>query len=107
MVRNAARGKLAIDDCSGACMIVSDLSGYPIQSFHAVIPPGSSAAVAVGGVEDTPIVRDGVVVAVPTLLVTLTADSPKGQKMKKSAFAFATLMQRSIIAFVIVGVLGQ
>jgi pyruvate/2-oxoglutarate dehydrogenase complex dihydrolipoamide acyltransferase (E2) component len=74
LVRNAARGKLSIDDCSGACMIVSDLSGYPIQSFHAVIPPGSSAAVAIGGVEDTPIVRDGVVVAAPTLLVTLTAD---------------------------------
>jgi pyruvate/2-oxoglutarate dehydrogenase complex dihydrolipoamide acyltransferase (E2) component len=71
---NAARGKLSVDDCSGACMIVSDLSGYPIQSFHAVIPPGSSGAVAVGGVEETPIVRDGVVVAVPAALVTLTVD---------------------------------
>ena len=33
-----------------------------------------TVAVAVGGVEDIPIVRDGVVVAAPTLLVTLTAD---------------------------------
>ena len=71
---NAARGKLSADDCSGACIIASDLSGYPIQSFHAVIPPGSSGAVAVGGVEDTPVIRDGVVAAVPAALVTLTVD---------------------------------
>jgi hypothetical protein len=37
---------------------------------------------------------------------SVPADSLKGQEMKKSAFAFATLVQRSIIAFVIVGVLG-
>jgi pyruvate dehydrogenase E2 component (dihydrolipoamide acetyltransferase) len=71
---NAARGKLAAGDCSGACVLVSDLSGYPIQSFRAVVPPGSSAAVAVGGVENTPVVRDGAVAAVPSALVTLTAD---------------------------------
>jgi len=74
LVWNAARGKLSIDDSSGACMIVSDLSRYPIQSFHAVIPSGSSGAVAVGGVEDIPIVRDGAVVGVPAVLVTLTVD---------------------------------
>jgi pyruvate/2-oxoglutarate dehydrogenase complex dihydrolipoamide acyltransferase (E2) component len=71
---NAARGKLLSDDCSGACMIVSNLSSYPIQSFHAVIPPGSSGAVAVGGVEEVPVIRDGIVAAVPAALVTLTAD---------------------------------
>jgi pyruvate/2-oxoglutarate dehydrogenase complex dihydrolipoamide acyltransferase (E2) component len=70
----AARGRLSVEECSGACVVVSDLSGYPIQSFNAVIPPGSSAAVAIGGVEEVPIVKDGTVAVVPAVQVTLTVD---------------------------------
>ena len=71
---NAARGRLSVDEVSGACVVVSDLSNYPIQSFNAVIPPSSSAAIAVGGVEEVPGVKDGAVVAIPAVQVTLTVD---------------------------------
>ncbi len=70
----AARGKLPVDASTGACLTISNLSMHPIQSFNAVIPPGQSAALAIGGVEETPLWRDGQVTAAPMASVTLTVD---------------------------------
>jgi len=70
----AARGKLPLDASAGACLTISNLSMHPIQSFNAVIPPGQSAALAIGAVEETPVWRNGQVTAAPMVSVTLTVD---------------------------------
>jgi pyruvate dehydrogenase E2 component (dihydrolipoamide acetyltransferase) len=55
-------------------LTISNLSMHPIQSFNAVIPPGQSAALAIGAVEETPVCRNGQVTTAPIASVTLTAD---------------------------------
>ena len=74
LVLKAARRKLRPEDSAGACFTVSNLSMYPIRSFTAIVPPDQSAVLAVGGIEQTPLVRDGQVVIAPTATATLTVD---------------------------------
>ncbi len=44
------------------------------SSFNVILPPGQSAAMAVGAVADTPICREGKIVIVLLSAVTLTVD---------------------------------
>lgn len=74
LVFKVVRRKLTPEDSAGACFTVSNLSMYPIRSFTAVVPPDQSAILAVGGIEQTPLVRDGQVVVAPTATATLTVD---------------------------------
>ncbi|MBE3566281.1 MAG: 2-oxo acid dehydrogenase subunit E2 [Thermogemmatispora sp.] len=57
LVEGARAGKLSPDDLSGATFTISNLGMYGIDTFHAIIPPGQSAILAVGKVT-----RRGVVV---------------------------------------------
>nr|BBH93057.1 acetyltransferase component of pyruvate dehydrogenase complex [Thermogemmatispora argillosa] len=57
LVDGARAGKLSPDDLTGATFTVSNLGMYGIDTFHAIIPPGQSAILAVGKVT-----RRGVVV---------------------------------------------
>ena len=70
----AARGKLGLADLGAACFGISNLSKYPVQSFTAVIPPGQSAVLAIGAVEEAVVLRGGRAAGVPVCHVTLTVD---------------------------------
>ncbi|MBX5448968.1 dihydrolipoamide acetyltransferase family protein [Thermogemmatispora sp.] len=50
LVEGARAGKLSPDDLTGATFTVSNLGMYGIDTFHAIIPPGQSAILAVGKV---------------------------------------------------------
>ncbi|WP_376794554.1 dihydrolipoamide acetyltransferase family protein [Thermogemmatispora sp.] len=58
LVEGARAGKLSPDDLSGATFTISNLGMYGIDTFHAIIPPGQSAILAIGKVA-----QRGVVIA--------------------------------------------
>ena len=70
----AARGQLSLADQGTACFSISNLSKYPVHSFTAIIPPGQTAALAIGAIEETVVMRDGRPAAVPVCHVTLSVD---------------------------------
>ncbi|GAC1364135.1 MAG: dihydrolipoamide acetyltransferase family protein [Ktedonobacteraceae bacterium] len=50
LTRAAHEGKLKPEDMAGATFTVSNLGMYGIDTFHAIIPPGQGAIIAVGKV---------------------------------------------------------
>ncbi|MCI0582552.1 MAG: 2-oxo acid dehydrogenase subunit E2 [Chloroflexi bacterium] len=74
LVAAARDGSLPVDDMTGSTFTVSNLGMYGIEAFSAIINPGESAILAVGGAIPTPVaLGDGI--AVRTVMkLTLTAD---------------------------------
>ena len=73
----AARGrekKLMPDEYTGSTFSVSNLGMFGIHEFTAIINPPEAGILAVGGVEDTPVVVDGQVVVRPRMRVTMSCD---------------------------------
>ena len=70
-----ARGqKLKRDEMSGATFTVSNLGTYGVREFSAIVNPPEVGILAIGSGENRAVVRDGQVVARPTMTVTLSAD---------------------------------
>lgn len=67
-------GKLAREEYMGGSFTISNLGMFGITDFVAVINPPQAAILAVGGVEDKPVVKNGVVVAGKILCLTLSSD---------------------------------
>jgi pyruvate dehydrogenase E2 component (dihydrolipoamide acetyltransferase) len=67
-------GKITPPELSGATFTVSNLGMYGIDGFSAVINPPQAAILAVGAIEERPVVLDGELVARPVLEMTLTCD---------------------------------
>ncbi len=61
-------------ELAGATFTVADLSGHGVRDFVPVVPLGQAAILAVGAVEDRPVVRNGAVVPGRTLRLTLACD---------------------------------
>jgi len=61
-------------ELGGATFTVSSLSDYGIASFTAVINPPQAAILAIGGMQPTPVARDGAVVVHEVMRLTLTCD---------------------------------
>ncbi len=59
---------------TGACLALSNLGMYPVQSFDPIIFPEHSAILAVGAAQPTPVVTNGEVVVRPMMRMTLAAD---------------------------------
>ncbi|HEX7735882.1 MAG TPA: dihydrolipoamide acetyltransferase family protein [Ktedonobacteraceae bacterium] len=72
---DAARtNKLKPEDLSGGTFTVSNLGGFGVDSFTAVINPPESAILAVGTITPTPAVVDGQIVVRDRMKVTLSSD---------------------------------
>jgi len=67
-------GALSADRMAGACMAMSNLGMYPIESFDPIIFPGHSIMLAVGGITPRPVVIDGGIHVRPICRVKLAAD---------------------------------
>ena len=74
LVERVRTGKAEGGDLSGGTFTVSNLGMYPIDEFAAVINPPQAAVLAVGSTVERAVVRDGNVVARPTMRVTLSSD---------------------------------
>ncbi len=73
----AARGRekrLQPEEYTGATFSVSNLGMFGIHEFTAVINPPEAGILAVGGVEETPVVEDGELVITPRMRVTMSCD---------------------------------
>lgn len=66
--------KLRLEEMSGGTFSISNLGMFGVEEFAAVINPPEGALLAVGGLRDAPVVRDGQVVAGKKMKVTLSCD---------------------------------
>ncbi|MDO8211891.1 dihydrolipoamide acetyltransferase family protein [Conexibacter sp. CPCC 206217] len=70
----ARAGTLTPGEMSGATFTVSNLGGFGVDAFTAVLNPPQAAILAVGAVRPRPHARDGELVLAQTLLARLTCD---------------------------------
>jgi pyruvate dehydrogenase E2 component (dihydrolipoamide acetyltransferase) len=74
LVSRAREGKLRAEDLEGGTFTISNLGMYGIEQFTAVLNPPQAAILAVGAIQETPIVVGGAVEARPLISMTLTCD---------------------------------
>jgi pyruvate dehydrogenase E2 component (dihydrolipoamide acetyltransferase) len=74
LVARARAGTLRYDDLEGGTFTISNLGMFGLDQFTAVLNPPQAAILAVGSTQERPVVRDGDVVARPTMTMTLTCD---------------------------------
>lgn len=74
LAERARAGKLAPSEFSGGTFTISNLGMFGIDQFTAVINPPEVAILAVGAATEHPAVRDGQLVNVPKIALTLTVD---------------------------------
>ena len=70
----AREKKLMPDEYTGSTFSVSNLGMFGIHEFTAIINPPEAGILAVGGMEDTPVVVDGEVVVRPRMRITMSCD---------------------------------
>ena len=74
LVKKAHENKLLPEEYTGGSISISNLGMYGINEFAAIINPPQSSILAVGSIEETPIIEKGIVVVGHTLKSTLSAD---------------------------------
>jgi pyruvate dehydrogenase E2 component (dihydrolipoyllysine-residue acetyltransferase) len=67
-------GQITPPELSGATFTVSNLGMYGIEGFSAVINPPQAAILAVGAIEERPVVRDGEISTAHLMQVDLACD---------------------------------
>lgn len=70
----ARDGKLKLDEMTGGTFSVSNLGMFGIDEFTAMLNPPEAGILAVGAASPVPMLRDGELVEVQKLKVTLTCD---------------------------------
>jgi pyruvate dehydrogenase E2 component (dihydrolipoamide acetyltransferase) len=74
LVAEIQAGALHASRLTGACLALSNLGMYPIESFDPIIFPEHSSILAVGAVQPTPVAVEGRVEIRPIMRMTLAAD---------------------------------
>ena len=74
LASKAKEGKLSREEYTGGSFTISNLGMFGISEFVAIINPPQAAILAVGGIEDRAIVKEGKIVAGKTMRITLSAD---------------------------------
>jgi pyruvate dehydrogenase E2 component (dihydrolipoamide acetyltransferase) len=67
-------GKITPPELSGGTFSITNLGMYGVEHFTAVINPPQAAILAVGKLEQRPVVHDGEVVARPRMTLTISCD---------------------------------
>lgn len=70
----AKEGKLEVHEYKGGSFTISNLGMYGVTDFMPIINPPQAAILAIGGIQDLPVVRKGVVVPGKMMNITLAAD---------------------------------
>lgn len=74
LAARAKDGKLETHEYRGGSFTVSNLGMFGVKSFSAIINPPQGGILAVSGILDTPIVKNGQVVAGKVMSLTLSVD---------------------------------
>jgi pyruvate dehydrogenase E2 component (dihydrolipoamide acetyltransferase) len=86
IVERARDAKLTQDDLEGGTFTISNLGMYGVEIFTAVLNPPQAAILAVGAIEEKPVVEEGELVARPLMAMTLTCDHRAVDGAKASEF---------------------
>jgi pyruvate dehydrogenase E2 component (dihydrolipoamide acetyltransferase) len=78
--------KLQPQDWEGNTFTISNLGMFGIEAFTAIINPPDACILAVGGIKECPVVKNGQVVAGQTMKVTLSCDHRVVDGVTGSAF---------------------
>jgi pyruvate dehydrogenase E2 component (dihydrolipoamide acetyltransferase) len=70
----ARANKLRPADISGGSFTISNLGMYQMDAFTAIIPPSQAGILAVGGISERVVARNGQPVIRPIMTVTLSSD---------------------------------
>ncbi len=74
LVEGARQRRLRQEDYVGATFAVSNLGMYDVTNFTAIINPPQAGILAVGRIQERPVVRDGQIAVRPMIELTLSAD---------------------------------
>ena len=74
LTEKARNGKLLPDDYTGSSFTISNLGGFGVDQFTAIINQPDSAILAVGQIKDRPVVVDGGIHIRPIMKLTLSSD---------------------------------
>ena len=74
LATKAANKQLQPSDWEGNTFTISNLGMFGIEEFTAIVNPPDSCILAVGGIKETPIVKNGQVVPGNVMKVTLSCD---------------------------------
>lgn len=74
LAQKAKEGKLEPHEYQGGSFTISNLGMFGIDDFIAVINPPQAAILAVGGIKEVPVVKDGQIKVGKTLTLTLSCD---------------------------------
>ena len=97
--QKAKAKKLQPADWEGNTFTISNLGMFGIESFTAIINPPDACILAIGGISETPIVKDGKVVPGHIMKVTMSCDHRAVDGATGSAFlqTFKQLMENPVI----------
>ena len=74
IVSRTREGKLKTEDLEGGTFTISNLGMYGVERFIAVLNPPQAGMLAVGAIEDRPVVVEGELEIQPRMDMTLTVD---------------------------------
>jgi pyruvate dehydrogenase E2 component (dihydrolipoamide acetyltransferase) len=74
MIARAREGKIKPEDVQNGTFTVSNLGGFEVDSFVAIINPPQAAILAVGRAQKVPVVKDGEVTVGTQMKATISAD---------------------------------
>lgn len=74
LANKAKQGKLKREEYTGGSFTISNLGMFGISEFIAVINPPQAAILAIGGIQEKPVVKQGQVVPGKTMMLTLSVD---------------------------------
>jgi pyruvate dehydrogenase E2 component (dihydrolipoamide acetyltransferase) len=74
LAKKARDGKLAPEEFTGGSFTISNLGMYGVRDFIAVINPPQASILAVGGIQEKPVVKDGALSVGKTISFTLASD---------------------------------
>jgi pyruvate dehydrogenase E2 component (dihydrolipoamide acetyltransferase) len=74
LAQKAHDKKLQPSDWEGSTFTISNLGMFGVEEFTAIINPPDACILAVGGIKETPIVKNGQVVSGNVMKVTLSCD---------------------------------
>jgi len=74
LVQRARSGRPKPDDLTGGTFAISNMGRYDVESFTAIVNPSHGAILAVAGMQEEPIVKDGQVAVGKVMRVTLSVD---------------------------------
>ena len=74
LAQKAHDKKLQPSDWEGSTFTISNLGMFGIEEFTAIINPPDACILAVGGIKETPIVKDGQIVPGNVMKVTMSCD---------------------------------